>query len=281
MAGGIQKGTEAGTVESKLLDGDVRLIAEAINQAQDEYFYERGHRNLLNERYGEDVRSQAQLPELARLGINSGCVPDGGMWFDGDRRQETRKLKVVFEAKHQQNGGNAVERWATNRALCQVIDPAAVYVTFATGAGAVEGGVLHTYGEDMKKAFPNTKWYYSEAGFTQQELAEIMTQELGLSLTFDQIKPHIGFVVNNNFDDLFVTKTPEEILAENAELEQLNRYDDQFVELVQDTGSDIARVWLRIDRGDKIDAKEIAVEMLQQQRPIGEIATTLEDIFVV
>jgi hypothetical protein len=201
------------------------------------------------------------------------------MWFDGDRKTDNRRLRVVFEAKHQQNGGNAVERWATNRALCQVINPDAVYVTFATGAGAVEGGVLHTYGEDMKKAFPNTKWYYSEEGFTQEELSDIMCSELGLDLTYSQVKPHIGFVISNNFADLF--KTPEEIAAETAALQELNSFDDKFIELIQDEGSDLARLWVKIDRDDKLEAREIAIEMLQQREPLGKIVDTLQDIYSV
>jgi hypothetical protein len=281
MAGGIQKGTEAGSVESKLLDGDVRIIAEAIARAQNTYCYERGHRNLLNERFGDDVRSQAQLPEIQSRGITIGCVPDGGMWFDGDRKTQGRQLKVVFEAKHQQNGGNAIERWATNHAVCSAINPEASYVTFATGGGAVKGGVLHSYGESMRAIYPNTKWHYSEQGFTQEQICTIMTSELGLDLTFEQVKPHIGFVVDNNFEDLFVVKTPEEIVEETLIKQELNRYDEQFVELLQTPTSPLSRVWAQIDRDDKVDAKEIAVEMLQADARIGEIADILKDIFVV
>jgi len=279
MAGGIQKGTQAGTAESKLLDGDVRLIAEAINCAQKEYYYERGHRNLLSERFGEETRTMAQLPELSKKGISIGCVPDGGMWFDGDRKQDNRRLRVVFEAKHQQNGGNAIERWATNHAICSAINPDASYVTFATGAGASEGGVLHSYGESMRAIYPNTKWHYSEEGFTQEELCDIMTAELGLDLTYAQVKPHIGFVISNNFADLF--KTPEEIMAETQALQELNSFDDRFIELIQDEGSDLARLWVRIDRDDKLEAREIAIEMLQQREPLGKIVDTLQDIYSV
>lgn len=279
MAGGIQKGTQAGSVESKALDGNVRLVAEAINCAQKDYHFERGHRNLLAERFGENTRQLAQLPELTKKGINIGCVPDGGMWFDGDRKQDNRQLRVVFEAKHQQNGGNAIERWATNHAICTAINPDVVYVTFATGAGAAEGGVLHTYGESMRAIYPNTKWYYSEEGFTQEELTDIMVSELGLDLTYAQVKPHIGFVISNNFADLF--KTPEEIAAETAALQEVNRADERFTDLLQDTGSDLARLWLKIDRDDKLEAREIAIEMLQQGNQIGKIVDTLQDIYSV
>lgn len=278
MAGGIQVGTEAGSVESKQLDGDVRLVAEAIARAQDQYYYERGHRNLLNERFGRDVRDQASLPEATARGITIGCVPDGGMWFDGDRTKE-RKLVAVFEAKHQQNGGNAIERWATNHAVCQAINPAVVYTTFATGAGAAEGGVVHGYGESMRAIYPNTQWHYKPEGFSQEEICEIMVKNLGLDLTFEQVKPHIGFVIANNYDDLFVRLSPEEILADVASKQEVNAADDAFVELLKHADNPLAQAWRRVPTSERSDAKEIIIDMLTNQAKPATIAKEILSIY--
>ena len=194
MAGGIQKGTEAGSAESKRLDGDVRIVAQAIALAQKEYYYEQGHRNLTSDRINEAVRDRAALPEIVAKKITLGCVPDGGMWFDGDRSVKNRQLKCVFEAKHQGRGGNAIERWGTNHDICKAVNPDCLYVTFATGAGANQGEVLHRHGTNMEIIHgQKVKWHYAPDGFSQAEIFEIMKSSLKLeSLVFDNIKPYLN-----------------------------------------------------------------------------------------
>ena len=140
---GIQKGTEAGSEESKQLDGDVKVIAEVIAKAQTHYFYEFGHKNMISERFSDAVKQAASLPELAEMGITVGCVPDGGMWFSGNRSVPKRKLVAGFEAKHQQDGGNAIERWCKNYMLCKGMNPNVKYITFMSGPGAMPNGVLY------------------------------------------------------------------------------------------------------------------------------------------
>ena len=200
--GGIQKGTEAGSKESKQLDGDVRVIAEAIAKSQTRYFYEVGHKNMLSERFSDKVKQSASLPELSAMGITLGCVPDGGMWFDGDRTQKNRQLKYVFEAKYQKAGGNAIERWGTNHDICVAINPDCEYITFATGPGAAPGKVMHRHGTNMEILHgKNVKWYYSPSGFSQEEIFNKMVHHLNLDLKFDDIKPFLP--KTNIFNNIF------------------------------------------------------------------------------
>lgn len=187
--GGIQKGTEAGSEESKKLDGDVKVISLAIARAQTSYFYEAGHKNMLSERFSDKVRQAASLPELEVMGITLGCMPDGGMWFDGNRLKANRKLIAGFEAKHQQDGGNAIERWCKNYMLCKGMNPDVKYITFMSGPGATPNGVLYKFGHSMVAANgPNCIFYYQPDGFSQEDIFNKMVHHLGLDLKFDTIK---------------------------------------------------------------------------------------------
>jgi len=200
--GGIQKGTEAGSKESKQLDGDVRVIAEAIAKAQTHYFYEIGHKNMLSERFSDAVKQAASLPELLTMGITVGCVPDGGMWFDGNRLKANRKLIAGFEAKHQQDGGNAIERWCKNFMLCKGMNPDVKYITFMSGPGAMPDGVLYKFGRSMIAANgPNCIFYYQSEGFSQEDIFNKMVHHLHLDLKFNDIKPFLP--KTNIFNNIF------------------------------------------------------------------------------
>jgi hypothetical protein len=118
MAGGIQKGTEAGSEESKKLDNDVKMIAEAIAYVQSKYFFERGHKVYDETRTNKKIIIENAIPEFTVRGVLLGCVPDGGMWFSADRSDTTRLLQFVFEAKYQDVEGNAIERWNKNQYIC-------------------------------------------------------------------------------------------------------------------------------------------------------------------
>jgi hypothetical protein len=280
MAGGIQPGTEAGSKESKQLDGDVRIIAQAIAQAQNTYYYEQGHRNLTSNRVRENKRDSAALPELVKKGITLGCVPDGGMWFDGDRTKVDRILKVVFEAKHQQDGGNAIERWGTNHDICKFINPEVVYVTFATGEGAREGGVLYRHGTNMHIIHGDrVQWIYSPAGFSQETIFNIMNDRLGLDLTFEKIKPFLNRKINT-FDEFFHVETEEERLARVAESTARNKAEQDLSRFIQDTKDPLYLVWHKLPRTDLEEAHEIVIEMLQQGEANANIASTLVECFL-
>lgn len=282
MAGGIQKGTEAGSVESKKLDGDVKVIAEAIAQAQSVYYYESGHKCMDETKFTHKTVVESSLPEMKDRNIRLGCVPDGGMWFDADRSQP-RTLKVAFEAKHQQDGGNAIERWSKNFSLCHKLWPDCKYVTFMTGEGAQVGGVLHDFGETYSSVFgPNCIFYYAPEGFSQEDICNIMTSVLGLDLTFEQIQPYINRKVSrNNFFDLFVTEeTPEQRQVRLAALEERNRLELAFSQFAQDPKDPLYPVWHRVPKEYKSEAHDIVLEMLQEGKANTVIATELVKCFM-
>lgn len=277
MAVGIQPGQEAGSAESKRLDGNVNRIACAIARAQSTYVYEQGHKNY-GDTYLKETRDRVALPELVKRGVQIGCVPDGGMWFDGSRANPERKLRVVFEAKHQQDAGNAIERWATNHSLCQSINPEVVYVTFASGEGAQEGGVLHTYGESMRSIFPNTRWHYSECGFAPEEIFDIMRETLNLDLTYDQISRFID--TDSTYEDLFVELTPEEILADVARKQEIISAEEVAVTLIQQSGNPVNAAWHKLAGEDRAEARDIIIESVQAGLAPQQIAQTLLDTYV-
>lgn len=280
MAGGIQKGTEAGSAESKKLDGDVKVIAEAIAQAQNQYYFESGHRVLDETKFGRQTVIEAAIPEMRERKIITGCMPDGGMWFDGPRSQP-RTLKAAFEAKHQKEGGNAIERWGKNYLICNRLWPETKYVTFMTGKGAKLGEVLHSFGETMRAINgPNCIFYYAPTGFSQEDIFSIMNSVLELGLTFDDIKPYINKRPVNNFDNLFEAETPEQREARLAAVEQRALVERQFSEFAQDPTDPIYPVWHRIPKDDKPEAHDIALDMLQEGVANVKIATELVECFL-
>lgn len=280
MAGGIQKGTEAGSAESKKLDGDVKVIAEAIAQAQNQYYFESGHRVLDETKFGRQTVMDHAIPEMRERKVTTGCMPDGGMWFDGPRSQP-RTLKAAFEAKYQKEGGNAIERWGKNYLICNRLWPEAKYVTFMTGEGAKLGEVLHSFGETMTAINgPNCIFYYAPTGFSQEDIFSIMNSVLELGLTFDDIKPYINKRPVNNFDNLFEAETPEQREARLAAVEQRALIERQFSEFAQDPTDPIYPVWHRIPKDDKPEAHDIALDMLQEGIANVKIATELVECFL-
>lgn len=176
--GGIQKGTSASTEQSKALDGDVKSVAKKIALTTTKVFYEFGNNNKGKKPH---IVQKNRLPEFIEKGFEIGCEPDGGMWFSSDRSNKERKLLFVFEAKHQQDRGNAIERWCKNHDLCHALNPDVTYVTFATGLGAKEGGVLRRFGSSMKTAFgEGIIFHYSENGFSEEQIYDIMIKTMGL-----------------------------------------------------------------------------------------------------
>jgi hypothetical protein len=102
------------------------------------------------------------------------CEPDGGAWY------YRGSLIAVFEAKKQQNAGNAIERWYKNMYLCRKINPEVSYVTFCRGEGACKEGVIgklldvaHLLGFNQYNAGDNSCWL-SKDGFTEDFIEETM-----------------------------------------------------------------------------------------------------------
>lgn len=161
---GIQKGQCATDALARKLDVDCR-------QAADET------RKILA-REGIEVEFKKKLTKEQIPGNKGACQPDGGLWFIGG------KLVCAFEGKKQGNGGNAIERWFKNNFICRMIAPDISYVTFATGPGAVENGVIHNclnvahlQGVNQVNHSSNSL-FLSEQGFTCDELVTIMVEVL-------------------------------------------------------------------------------------------------------
>ena len=289
MAGGIQKGTEAGSAESKRLDSGLRKISEAIAQVIDREkipnapYFERGHKNLVAECFSKEKKDIAALPELAELGITVGCMPDGGMWFDGDRSKPDRKLLAVFEAKHQQDGGNAIERWCKNYMLSKGMNPDMTYNTIMSGEGAQPGGVLDKFAKSMKAAEgQKCVFHQNPNGFSDEEIFDIMKQALKLKdLTFDKVRPFLETKLSRFLDLFEETVSPEEKLAEMLVKQQLNNIDEQFMEILQNKRDPLAQAWLRVAREDKAEAKDLALEMLGSAHTTQDIAEAYESYFVL
>ena len=157
--GGIQKGTTAFDEDSKRLDGNVKAAVLHLTEQ---------FSNL------NVIRQMSKEMKLELIGDDClGFAPDGGAWFkDG-------KLVAVFEAKKQGNHGNAYERWWDNAVTAKHINPDVVYVTFCTGEGAVQNGVLHKLARKANIMLGDKfKFHLKVSPFTQEEIEEIMIKTL-------------------------------------------------------------------------------------------------------
>lgn len=161
--GGIQPGTVA-------CDAEARLLDEQCKGSMNSVLVE------LESRFGLDVRVQAKLRQDQIPGGVGACAPDGGAWFFRGR------LIAVFEAKKQNDRGNAIERWFKNNYICRKINPEVSYVTFASGEGATARGtigkalsVAHLAGFNQYNPGDNS-CYLNTQGFTQQEIQTRMIE---------------------------------------------------------------------------------------------------------
>jgi hypothetical protein len=281
-------GNKANSKESKKLDNGVKVVSEAISIAIKFYgiknapCYEVGHTNLTASRYSETVKEGAALPELKEMGITVGCMPDGGMWFDGPRSKIDRKLLAVFEAKHQKDGGNAIERWCKNFMLCKSITSNMKYHTLMTGEGVNPGGVLDKFSKSMLAANQeNCAFYKSVDGFTEEEIFEIMKTALSLSLTFSQIEPFLSNKVStkSKLNKETCPLTLEEIEENNKQVQMEISAENHFVTSIQNPSDPLTAVWREISTEDKIEAKEIIIDMIKEGNANAVIATEIVEIF--
>lgn len=125
----------------------------------------------------QGVAGLQMLRKVPKIDTITPCEPDGGAWyFHGT-------LVAVFEAKKQQNAGNAIERWYKNAYRCRVLSPHVSYVTFCRGEGALPNGVmgvaLHVAHEAWNTYLPgkNSCWMDPQ-GFTREFLKMTMLEVL-------------------------------------------------------------------------------------------------------
>jgi len=267
MAGGIQIGNTATSTNSELLDNVVFEVSRAISSATLQFYMEFGHKNLISERYTQSVKEQASLPEFDELGIQLGCMPNGGMWFNGSRAK-TRKLVAVFEASYQQDGGNAIERWATNYLLCKAVNPDVKYITFMSGDGAKDGGVLNTYANTMKNILgDNIEFYCAKDGFTHEKVFSIMKTAMGLNIEFDAIKRYLPA-------QLVDIKTQLNNAKSSANAETM------LDEWLKDKTNPITGAWFKLKPIDRPEAKLVAVEYIIEGLEAELIADELLDLYL-
>jgi len=104
---------------------------------------------------------------------NVGCRPDAGLFY------YKGILIVSGEGKHQQDSGNAIERWFKNERILRKVEPNVTFITFASGSGAYEKGRI---GKILRSAHPN--------GYNNYQVGENSCY----------LKP-------DGFDDAFIFKT--------------------------------------------------------------------------
>jgi hypothetical protein len=174
MPRGIQLGQNATDAAAALMDNQCKNISIKLF-------------NLLKTKYGPDIVMQKKLDQKQIPGGEGACQPDGGVWF------WKGTLIAAFEAKKQQNRGNAIERWYKNPYACRLINPDMSYVTFAVGQGAVRRGTIHKAlamshlgGFDTYVPGKNS-CFMKPLGFTAEEVEAIMLQVLEERITSQSV----------------------------------------------------------------------------------------------
>ena len=158
--GGIKPGTTAWDEDSLRHD---KLVREAANKVFE----------VLKEDFPK-LHKQSKLKGDQIIGGIGACQPDGGVWFyDG-------QLIAAFEAKKQNNKGNAIERWYKNCHIIRDINDRCPLVTYATGDGAREGNVIwkilhsaHRGQYDVIRE-DGPSCFLKPEGFTMEELIDNM-----------------------------------------------------------------------------------------------------------
>jgi hypothetical protein len=160
MGRGIQKNTTVWDNDSKILDENCRKARNILIHELHSIKY---------------LECKLKLPKNIIPGGEGSCAPDGGAWFYKDI------FICTFEAKKQQNAGNAIERWFKNNFICRTINPNISYITFASGMGARLGGVIqktlnvaHFDGGIDTYIPTKNSIFYSIDGFTLNKMIDIM-----------------------------------------------------------------------------------------------------------
>ena len=164
--GGIQKGQSATSKDSAKLDSRVKYFRDHLAKVVP-------HLKMKKKITNDDVPGE--------IGV---CVPDGGAWFLNN------VLVLILEAKHQNDAGNAIQRWFAKEYIARRINSLVSLVTFCTGAGASkikkngrhcaiyrELHVAHCHDRGGFDSFfyQKNSAYMRPKGFTDSELYDIMS----------------------------------------------------------------------------------------------------------
>lgn len=167
------QGNKATTRESKILDTRVKKVSRYIAF----------NPHLVSENFADTTEFRPRVGQDDEY-IGSKPTPDGGAWiYQG-------KVAVVFEAKYQNDRGNAAgDRWHKNHhAIRYLINKDVSYVTFGSGGGSHIGGALEKslrqahvecYKEGYNRFIPKgNSYFYSKEVFTVEEIMSIMISVL-------------------------------------------------------------------------------------------------------
>lgn len=162
--GGIKKGMVVTDAMASNIDHQVRTQCKiAYARLRDKY---------------PDLEYCKKLPKGMIPGGIGSCAPDGGIW------KYRGKLIAAFEAKKQNNKGNAIERWFKNQDLCRTISSDVSYVTFCVGEGAKNKGVMqytlhykHLHGYNKYRPGECSTWM-SELGFSNEDILDTVLNVL-------------------------------------------------------------------------------------------------------
>jgi len=157
--GGIQKGTSAYDRDSHKLDKQVKNCRDKLQSQFPQFTM---------------VKRLSKAQKIHLVGDDCfGFAPDGGCWFkDGE-------LVAVFEAKKQERGGNAHERWWNNAVTAKHINPNVHYITFCTREGAEKGECLEKMSRKAKIMMGNRyRFHLRPEGFTETEILRHMFRVL-------------------------------------------------------------------------------------------------------
>ena len=170
--GGIQPGTVASSVESKLIDKQVKTANKEL--------FEELKATI------EGLTYQAKLRKDQIPGGVGSCQPDGGIWlFNG--------LPIfASEAKKQGEFGNAIERWYKNPFISRACNKDILYVTFGTGKGtAVNGPVWNTLHIAVEGEY-NTIREKSKVGYGMDNFSIFLSET---NFDFDYVKSTLKQVI--------------------------------------------------------------------------------------
>jgi hypothetical protein len=167
--GGIQKGMNATDIDAKHLD-------VSLKELQREILKEIGH-------LGYNVRPKIPKAFLEEYGVETGFMPDGGVWY------REGVVVAMFEGKKQGARGNACERWFKNARIASSLFPRARYVSFGAGPGFAKGEGSYKVAltglalDDRSKRInvlydKGVSWFVNENRFDRATLKEYMLKAI-------------------------------------------------------------------------------------------------------
>ena len=139
-----------------------------------------------------------------------------------------------------------------------------------SGEGAKPGGVLYKFGHSMVSANgTNCIFHYSPSGFTYKEIFNAMIFVLELSLDFNEVKSLLN-----------IPNTPQENLEDLIKKQDKMALENTFSTYIQDPSNPLYIVWKKLDKDDRIDARDIMLDLIADGQLNTDIASLIEDEFI-